>query len=144
MKSNIKVASNVTLPAPFNTIAHFYLDVIRGVSYECRFRCPKIYNYLKCSPEAQNYCNVIIRAFTAFLYNGPLYTFCTHCTIIINFEYYNTLYQTVENSVCNKKQSCPFPHGPMSAQTRQEFHLCAYLKCVEQLTFVDFYSNLCI
>ena len=41
MKSNIKVASNVTLPAPFNTIAHFYLDVIRGVSYECRFRCPK-------------------------------------------------------------------------------------------------------
>ena len=37
MKSNIKVTSNnKTLLALFNTIAHFYLDVIRGVSYECR------------------------------------------------------------------------------------------------------------
>ena len=105
MKSNIKVASNVTLPAPFNTIAHFYLDVIRGVSYECRFRCPKIYNYLKHSPPSIELlqCNIEIRALTAFLYNELLDTFCIHCTIIINFEYYNTLYQTVENSVCNKK-----------------------------------------
>ena len=101
MKSNIKVTSNnKTLLALFNTIAHFYYDVIRHVSIE------QLWN---CTPLIPLKSIIVMSVFFHRCISSKPIKFIIDCTAFIYFLinlikhyyniYWNTSYKQLKNIV---------------------------------------------